>query len=275
MRGAGFRGLDAQALGRSRARRDAAAPRPSVCSASTRCSSRAARSIARLRPGGRRAPALSSRTRRISVATSSCAAATPELVFGRALRSAPSTPTIAFSWRWCSAEQAGDRRGGLRDRLFEAGGLVDQLFELRRVRLGDPLAQLLDLALGRENAARLGLGAAGDEMAAAEHIAVERRDRDSGTVGAMRAAVSKLSAINASPITAWIACGKGPPMRATLTSCTVPCGGTNVDSAVTVVPTKSSAVPNTSLRGPSSGRPTTKPQRPASCSRTSYKPAAA
>ena len=49
--------------------------------------------------------------------------------------------------------QAGDRRGGVRHRLLEARRLADQAIE-RRPRFGDLLAQLLDLALGREDAAR-------------------------------------------------------------------------------------------------------------------------
>ena len=39
------------------------------------------------------------------------------------------------------------------------------------------LAQLLDFPLGREDAARLGAGAALDDVGAAEDVAVERGDR--------------------------------------------------------------------------------------------------
>ena len=40
----------------------------------------------------------------------------------------------------------------------------------------DPIAQLLDFAPGREDAARLDLGAAGHQMRPAEDIALQRRD---------------------------------------------------------------------------------------------------
>ena len=72
--------------------------------------------------------------------------------------------------------ERGDRRRRVRDGLFELRGLRGQ--PLERLALdAHPLAQFLDLALGGENAARLDLAAAGDQMAAAQDVAVERRHR--------------------------------------------------------------------------------------------------
>ena len=74
-------------------------------------------------------------------------------------------------------------RRAARDRRFGCGdGDVERRDLARASRSSaarsrlDALAQLLDLALGRQDAARLGACAALD-MRAAEHIAVERRDR--------------------------------------------------------------------------------------------------
>ena len=75
------------------------------------------------------------------------------------------------------ARQAGNGRRGVRNHLLEARGLGQQLLE-QLVRCGDPLAQLLDLALGGEDAARLRLVAAGHDVPAAEHVAVDRRHRE-------------------------------------------------------------------------------------------------
>jgi hypothetical protein len=72
--------------------------------------------------------------------------------------------------------QPRDGRGRVRDRLLEPRRVVDQLLE-GGARGGDLLAQFLDLALGGENAPRLGLLPAGDDMAPAEDVAVERRHR--------------------------------------------------------------------------------------------------
>ena len=73
--------------------------------------------------------------------------------------------------------QADDGRRRERNGLLEVGGLRDQLFE-RNLRLGELLAQFLDLALRRQNAARLGLVAAGHQIAAAEHVALECDHRE-------------------------------------------------------------------------------------------------
>ena len=51
------------------------------------------------------------------------------------------------------------------------------------------LAQLLDFALGREDAARLGARAALDPRRAVEDLALERRDRAAGPDGGLEAAV--------------------------------------------------------------------------------------
>ena len=88
----------------------------------------------------------------------------------------------------------------MRHRLLEAGGLGDQPLQ-RRPRLGDLLAQLLDLALGREDAARFGLLAAGDHVMAAEDVAFERRHRKRHRRRNARCGLER-SAISAPPITA-------------------------------------------------------------------------
>ena len=69
------------------------------------------------------------------------------------------------------------------------------------LRFGDLLAQFLDLALGREDAARLGLVAAGDDVLP-RNTSPSSVATGNGTVGAMRAAASNESAISAPPITA-------------------------------------------------------------------------
>ena len=68
-----------------------------------------------------------------------------------------------------------NRIGGMRDRRVERRGLLRQLRQRFAIR-GNAIAQLLDLALGLEDAARFGGAAAGHEMRTAEHVAFERRD---------------------------------------------------------------------------------------------------
>ncbi len=80
---------------------------------------------------------------------------------------------------------------GVGDRPFELGGLLRQAHQRVTIR-GDPIAELLDLALGLEDAARLGEPAAGNQVRAAEDVAVRRRDRQRGLPARHRRAVVAL-----------------------------------------------------------------------------------
>ena len=75
---------------------------------------------------------------------------------------------------------------------------------------GDPLAQLLDLALGLENAARFVAAAAGDEVRSAEHVARRASRPAAASSRLASAAPSYDSAIQASPIACRIARGERP-----------------------------------------------------------------
>jgi predicted RNA-binding protein YlxR (DUF448 family) len=73
--------------------------------------------------------------------------------------------------------QRRDRRGRFRDGDIERRRLVNELCE--RSAIGhDPLAELFDFPLGRENAARFGLRTTRHHVGSAEHIAGHRRNRD-------------------------------------------------------------------------------------------------
>ena len=72
--------------------------------------------------------------------------------------------------------QSGDRARGLGDRQLELRHFRRQTRQLLPID-GHALAELLDLASGRQNASRLDFRAAGDQMRAAQHVSVERGDR--------------------------------------------------------------------------------------------------
>ena len=72
--------------------------------------------------------------------------------------------------------QPGNRGGGVGHRLFEARRLANQLLEGTRCGM-NLFAQFLDLALGGQDAARFRLVATGDDVLAAEDIALERDHR--------------------------------------------------------------------------------------------------
>ena len=106
MLGAGFRGGAARRLGLSRAPSSAAAARRSRTPRPPRaCRRPAARSTRALRPARASSPAISSRTRRVSVATRSARCCTRESSCD-ARGSCASSETMAFSWRWSSALEA-------------------------------------------------------------------------------------------------------------------------------------------------------------------------
>ena len=87
-----------------------------------------------------------------------------------------SKPTMAFSCRCCSpcSDVVADSAAAiLRSSATE---LFAHALDRPALRVG-ALAQLLDLALGREDAARFGAHAALDHVEAAEDVAVERDDR--------------------------------------------------------------------------------------------------
>ena len=67
----------------------------------------------------------------------------------------------------------GLRRSAVRSRAVSSREPLE-----RDALRGDLLAQVLDLALGREDAARLGLAAAGHHVLAAEDVAVDGRHRE-------------------------------------------------------------------------------------------------
>ena len=72
--------------------------------------------------------------------------------------------------------QCGDRIGGMSDGRLELRGLLREPHQRLAVG-GDAFAQLLDFALGLEDAARFGAPAARHEVRAAEHVSVQRRNR--------------------------------------------------------------------------------------------------
>ena len=69
--------------------------------------------------------------------------------------------------------QCGNRAHRLRNRDVQGRYLFGQAHQVRAVA-GHALAQLLDLALGGKNAARLDLRAARDEVRTAEDVAIDR-----------------------------------------------------------------------------------------------------
>ena len=84
--------------------------------------------------------------------------------------------------------QRSDEVRRLHDRPFELRGLLREAS--KRVAVGRHAdAELLDLALGLEDAARVGAAAARDEMWTAKHIAVERGDRQRHRAAGRRSAV--------------------------------------------------------------------------------------
>ena len=99
----------------------------------------------------------------------------PELVRGGALALAFDADNGLFL-PMKLRRQPRDGRGRVRNGLLEPRRLVDQLLE-GGARVGDLLAQLLDFALGGEDASRLALVAAGDDVAPAEDVAFERGHR--------------------------------------------------------------------------------------------------
>ena len=110
------------------------------------------------------------------MATRSCALLHPRFVFAGAFGLALNADDFLFLTMNLSG-QTGNGRGGVRNGLLEARGLGDQLLE-RGVRFRDPLTQLLDLALGGEDAARLRLFTASHDVTAAEHVALDASQRE-------------------------------------------------------------------------------------------------
>ncbi len=72
--------------------------------------------------------------------------------------------------------ERGDRVGGMSDGRFELRCLLREAHQRLAIG-GDAFAQLLDFALGLEDAARFGAPAARHDVRAAEHVAFQRRDR--------------------------------------------------------------------------------------------------
>ena len=97
-------------------------------------------------------------------------------VFVRRGRAARRAPTIAFS---CACSSACSTAIALVASAMRSSRLRDVGRQSRQqlAIAADALAQLLDLATGGQDAARLDLRAAGHEMRPAEDVALDRRDR--------------------------------------------------------------------------------------------------
>ena len=162
---------------------------------------RAARSTRAPPPAGaraRRAPPRPGAARARAARPSAPAASSSSV----ACCSCASWPTIAFSCLWCSAFSAAIAFDACA--IVASSSAVSSREPRQRLAVGvDALAQLLDLALGLEDAARL-LAARrrDDQVRPAEHVAVARRDRRPARRGSRLGAARTSRAIQASPMRA-------------------------------------------------------------------------
>ena len=226
---------------------------------------RAARSTRALRPGGRRARRSHRARAPVSAATRSRALRQPRLVVRRAVAAAPRprrSPSPGDAARTTTRRpRRRPARSCARTRPVSAASRSSASRSAATRSRSSLISRLV-----AENAARLDLAAAGDEMCAAQHVAVERsRPARSASRASVARVLERLDDDRFADRLAQRAASNSPVMRATIgqPDRAAALGERSAASARTSVAPRLKPGPSASRRR-SAGSTTTKPQRPAS-----------